>query len=127
MIWVDSSLSDRDYSMGRHGGKGRGRNRAIGSLRVLLGNQSLASLVLAFGAVTVAEWMYVTVLSIDAFRSDGAIAVSLVGWLTTLRGRGAALHSVPRSAHVVASAPTVTLSLHRDDFVPAVRSRLMLG
>jgi CRP-like cAMP-binding protein len=42
-------------------------------------------------------------------------------------GEIALLHGVPRSADVVASSPVVTLSLARDDFMPAVRSRLLLG
>jgi CRP-like cAMP-binding protein len=42
-------------------------------------------------------------------------------------GEIALLHGVPRTADVVASSPVVTLSLARDDFMPAVRSRLLLG
>jgi CRP-like cAMP-binding protein len=42
-------------------------------------------------------------------------------------GEIAVLHDVPRRADVVTSTPAVTLSLHRDDFLPAVRSRLLLG
>jgi len=42
-------------------------------------------------------------------------------------GEIALLHGVPRTADVVATSPVVTLSLHRDDFMPAVRSRLLLG
>ncbi len=42
-------------------------------------------------------------------------------------GEIALLHGVPRRASVTASSPVVTLSLHRDHFVPAVRSRLLLG
>ena len=42
-------------------------------------------------------------------------------------GEIALIHSVPRSATVVASSPVVTLSVHRDDFIPSVRSRLAIG
>ncbi|HXY46158.1 MAG TPA: cyclic nucleotide-binding domain-containing protein [Acidimicrobiales bacterium] len=42
-------------------------------------------------------------------------------------GEIALLHGVPRLASVTASSPVVTLSLHYDDFVPAVRSHLLLG
>jgi len=42
-------------------------------------------------------------------------------------GEIALLHGVPRRADVAAIGPVVTLSLHRDDFVPAVRSRMLLG
>jgi CRP-like cAMP-binding protein len=42
-------------------------------------------------------------------------------------GEIALLHGVPRRADVAAVGPVVTLSLHRDDFVPAVRSRMLLG
>ena len=42
-------------------------------------------------------------------------------------GEIALIHGVPRTADVTASSPTVTLSLHRDDFLPAVRSRMLLG
>jgi CRP-like cAMP-binding protein len=42
-------------------------------------------------------------------------------------GEIALLHGVPRSADVRASSPVVTLSLARDDFMPAVRSRMLLG
>ncbi len=42
-------------------------------------------------------------------------------------GEIALLYGVPRRADVAAIGPVVTLSLHRDDFVPAVRSRMLLG
>jgi CRP-like cAMP-binding protein len=42
-------------------------------------------------------------------------------------GEIALLHSVPRTASVTASVEVVTLSLRRDDFVSAVRSRVLLG
>jgi CRP-like cAMP-binding protein len=42
-------------------------------------------------------------------------------------GEIALLHNVPRRADVTASTPAVTLSLHRDDFLPAVRSQMLLG
>ena len=42
-------------------------------------------------------------------------------------GEIALIHSVPRSATVMASSPVVTLSLHRDDFIPTLRSRLASG
>jgi CRP-like cAMP-binding protein len=42
-------------------------------------------------------------------------------------GEIALLHDVPRSADVVALSPAVALSLHRDDFLPAVSSRLLQG
>jgi hypothetical protein len=47
---------------------------------VLAANRSLAWLLVAFGAVTIAEWGYVTALAIDAFRLRGGIAVGLVGF-----------------------------------------------
>ena len=51
-----------------------------GLLRVLLGNPSLAWVIAAFAAVTVAEWGYVTALAeVDALRRDGTFAVGLVG------------------------------------------------
>jgi CRP-like cAMP-binding protein len=42
-------------------------------------------------------------------------------------GEIALLHDVPRSADVVAVSPAVTLSLHRDDFLPALRDRFLSG
>jgi len=42
-------------------------------------------------------------------------------------GEIALLHKVPRQADVAASSPVVTLSLHREDFLPAVRSRMISG
>jgi CRP-like cAMP-binding protein len=42
-------------------------------------------------------------------------------------GEIALLYDVPRRADVAAVGPVVTLSLHRDDFVPAVRSRMLHG
>jgi CRP-like cAMP-binding protein len=42
-------------------------------------------------------------------------------------GEIALLHGVPRRADVTSTSAVVTLSLHRDDFVPAVRSRIALG
>jgi len=49
-------------------------------LQILVGNSSLLWLVVAFGALTIAEWGYVTALAVDAFRRDGAIAVGFVGF-----------------------------------------------
>jgi len=42
-------------------------------------------------------------------------------------GEIALLHGVPRRADVTAAGPAVTLSLPRDAFVSAVRSRVLLG
>jgi CRP-like cAMP-binding protein len=42
-------------------------------------------------------------------------------------GEIALLHDVPRRADVTAATSLTTLSLGRDDFLPAVRSRLVLG
>ncbi len=42
-------------------------------------------------------------------------------------GEIALLHGVPRRADVATSSPAVTLSLHRDAFVSAVRSRVLGG
>jgi CRP-like cAMP-binding protein len=42
-------------------------------------------------------------------------------------GEIALLHDVPRRADVTAASSLTTLSLGRDDFLPAVRSRLVLG
>lgn len=56
-----------------------GRVRRAGRSRILLANRSLTRVVVGFGLVTVAEWGYVTALSVDAFRRAGAIAIGLVG------------------------------------------------
>lgn len=56
-----------------------GAERSDGPFRTLLGNRTLSLVVGAFAAVMIAEWSYVTALSIDAFRNNGAIAVGLVG------------------------------------------------
>jgi ATP-binding cassette subfamily B protein len=42
-------------------------------------------------------------------------------------GEIALLHEVTRRADVTATSPVTTLSLGRDDFVSAVRSRVVLG
>jgi cAMP-dependent protein kinase regulator len=42
-------------------------------------------------------------------------------------GEIALLHGVPRTADVTAIGSLVTLSLHRDDFVAAIRDRVVLG
>lgn len=54
--------------------------RVAEPLVILRGNSSLVLLVVAFAALTVAEWAYVTALAIDAFRQDGPIAVGFVGF-----------------------------------------------
>jgi CRP-like cAMP-binding protein len=56
-----------------------GAGSSAGPIRVLLGNRPLTRLVVAFAGVTIGEWGYVTALSVDAFRKDGAIAVGIVG------------------------------------------------
>lgn len=48
-------------------------------MRILLASRALTRLVAAFSCVTVAEWAYVTSLSVFAFRTSGAIAVGFVG------------------------------------------------
>jgi len=49
-------------------------------IRILAGNPRLTRLVLAFAGLTIAEWSYVTALTIYAFRTHGTIAVGLVGF-----------------------------------------------
>lgn len=61
-------------------GLDRGFGQLLDPLRVLTANRALAWLLIAFGAVTIAEWGYVTALAIDAFRLRGGIAVGLVGF-----------------------------------------------
>jgi CRP-like cAMP-binding protein len=64
---------------------------------------------------------------------DGRAAVSVGGQVVAeLRagdqfGEISLLHEVPRTAGVTASSAVTTLSLSRDDFVGAVRSRALLG
>ena len=53
--------------------------RDMAPIRVLVANPYLFRMVVAFAAVTLAEWAYVTGLSIDAFRKNGSIAVGFVG------------------------------------------------
>ena len=53
--------------------------KPVAPLRILLGNRSMASLVVAFAGVTVAEWGYVTALAVEEYRRHGAIAVGLIG------------------------------------------------
>jgi CRP-like cAMP-binding protein len=57
-----------------------GTGRLAEPLQIMFGNRLLTWLVVAFGALTAAEWAYVTALAIDAFRHQGAIAVGLVGF-----------------------------------------------
>ena len=57
-----------------------GLRRIIEPLSILLDNRSLTWLVLAFSSMTLAEWGYVTALTVDAFRLDGSVAVGLVGF-----------------------------------------------
>jgi CRP-like cAMP-binding protein len=54
--------------------------RLVEPLRILLDNPSLTWLLVAFAAMTVAEWGYVTALAVYAFRLHGAVAVGLVGF-----------------------------------------------
>ena len=61
-------------------GPAAGLGRLAAPLRTLFGNRSLTWLLVAFAAVTIAEWGYVTALAVDAFRLHGAIAVGLVGF-----------------------------------------------
>ena len=57
-----------------------GIGRLVEPVRILLGSRSLSRLLVAFAAINLAEWAYVTALAIDAFRKSGAIAVGLVGF-----------------------------------------------
>jgi CRP-like cAMP-binding protein len=57
-----------------------GFGRLVEPLRILLDNRSLTWLVVGFGAMTLAEWGYVTALAVDAYRSHGSVAVGLVGF-----------------------------------------------
>jgi len=60
--------------------KARHLGRLTEPLGILVGNPSLTTLLVAFAALTVAEWSYVTGLSVDAFRHHGSIAVGFVGF-----------------------------------------------
>ena len=57
-----------------------GFGRLVEPLRILFDNRSLTWLVVGFGAMTLAEWGYVTALAVDAYRSHGSVAVGLVGF-----------------------------------------------
>ena len=75
--------SERVSDRRRHAGLSRfstGPGRLAEPLQILLGNRSLTWLVVAFGALTIGEWGYVTALAVDAFRQEGAIAVGFVGF-----------------------------------------------
>jgi CRP-like cAMP-binding protein len=76
----DGTTTDRQERPREASGRDRGFGQLLDPLRVLLANRSLAWLLIAFGAMTVAEWGYVTALAIDAFRLRGGIAVGLVGF-----------------------------------------------
>ena len=56
-----------------------GPSKTSNPFTILLRNRSLTRLVGAFACMNVAEWGYVTALSVDAFRRSGAIAVGVVG------------------------------------------------
>ena len=53
--------------------------KPVAPLRILFANRSMASLIVAFAGVTIAEWGYVTALAVWAYRDHGAIAVGLIG------------------------------------------------
>ncbi|MGA2529154.1 MAG: cyclic nucleotide-binding domain-containing protein [Acidimicrobiales bacterium] len=57
-----------------------GFGRLVEPIRILFDNRALTWLVVGFGAMTLAEWGYVTSLAVDAFRSHGSVAVGLVGF-----------------------------------------------
>ncbi len=57
----------------------RGAPRGGRAFRVLWANAALRRVVLASGVMNLAEWAYVTALSIDALRLGGAFGVALVG------------------------------------------------
>lgn len=54
--------------------------RLVEPFAILVGNRPLSWLLVAFAGLTVAEWSYVTGLSVDAFRHHGSIAVGFVGF-----------------------------------------------
>jgi CRP-like cAMP-binding protein len=68
-----------------------GPARLAEPLQILRGNRSLTWLVVAFGALTVAEWGYVTALAVDALRRDGPIAVGFVGFRLIFAAFGSVL------------------------------------
>ncbi len=72
-----ASKKRRHWTLSSHAGA---LDRLVDPLRILFGNRSLTWLVVAFAALTMAEWGYVTALAVDAFRMHGAIAVGLVGF-----------------------------------------------
>lgn len=55
------------------------KSKAPSPFAILRHNRSLTCLVGAFAGMNIAEWGYVTALSVDAFRRSGALAVGLVG------------------------------------------------
>jgi CRP-like cAMP-binding protein len=76
----DGKTVDRQRRPREASGRDHRFGQLLDPLRVLIANRSLAWLLIAFGAVTVAEWGYVTALAIDAFRLRGGVAVGLVGF-----------------------------------------------
>ena len=75
----------------------------------------MASLVVAFAGVTIAEWGYVTALAVSAYRHHGAIAVGLIG----LRLFFAALGSIATVSFV--HRPGVGRELGCGAFLTALR------
>ena len=97
---------------------GRGPSEVVIAARTdrMAGNFALRRLLAAFAAVNVAEWGFVTALSIYAFRIDGTLAVGLIGLRLIAGAASSAMLSplVDRRRHTLATIATgraVVLSL----------------
>ena len=101
-----------------------GLGRLVEPFRILLDNRSLTWLLGAFGAMTLAEWGYVTALAVDAFRLQGSVAVGLVGFRLFIASIGNRDYPVLQGIFLLTAIAVVVANVATDMLYAALDPRV---